>query len=194
MASQWRNIGSVLNRGYEALATVRLFDGEKLGVSVTGTGSTNTNRIERLGFTQAIVASSGLNVEGYPIYSRFAIPIVSYADANSNGVIEASEVTTGADPVYAGSSLPRHQLSLSPELTFLKRRLRVSAQFDYRGGFAQYNHSEANRCGVAVADCRAVNEASRRRSPRKRTRSPSDGCAGRTFMGLLRGRFLHSVA
>lgn len=155
--SQWRNIGAVSNRGFEALATVRLLEGANLGASVTLTGSTNTNRVERLGFTQAIVASSALNVEGYPISSRFARPILSYTDANGNGILEASEITTGATPEYAGASLPKHQLSVSPELTFLRRRLRVSAQFDYRGGFKQFNQSEANRCGLAISDCEAVN-------------------------------------
>ncbi|MEO8334977.1 MAG: TonB-dependent receptor [bacterium] len=158
--SQWRNIGSVLNEGVEALATIRLLQGDKLGANLTITGSTNTNRIERLGFAQAIVASSGLNVEGYPIFSRFARPILSYADANGNGILEASEITTGPTPEYAGSSLPRKQLSVSPEVSLFRNRLRVSAQFDYRGDFAQYNHSEANRCGLAISDCKAVNDKS----------------------------------
>ena len=182
--SQWRNIGAVLNKGFEGLATVRLLQRTNLGASVTVTGSTNTNKIDAFGFEQLVIASPGLNAQGYPIFSRFARPILSYADANGNGILEASEINVGADPVYVGPSLPKKQISFSPELTFLRAQLRLSAQFDYRGGFVQYNQSEGNRCALLTSDCRAVNDKTAPLDQQARAVAAQTAALGSTAWGF----------
>lgn len=155
---QWRNLGAVLNRGIEGLVTIRPIQRQAATLDITLNGSVNTNRIEKLGFNQPVIANDGLNVVGYPLFSRFARPILSYADANGNGIIEPSEITLGPTPVFQGASLPSRELSVTTALILMEGRLTVSSQFDHRGGFLQRNLPEANRCSPNIADCRAAND------------------------------------
>jgi hypothetical protein len=90
--------------------------------------------------------------------SRFARPILGFNDANGNGVIEEGELTVGDTDVYIGPALPPRQASVSTSLTLFQRRLRVSAQFDHRGGDVITNFLAINRCSLFLSDCPAVND------------------------------------
>lgn len=77
----------------------------------------------------------------------------SFADANDDGIISRDEVHVDDAVVFLGSTVPTRELSLGPTLG-LFGWLRLSALFDYRGGFKQYNANEAERC--AIRNCRAM--------------------------------------
>jgi hypothetical protein len=48
--------------------------------------------------------------------------------------------------VFVGYSAPRQFLSVTPGFDFLRKKLRVQALFDYRGGNSYYNNTERIRC------------------------------------------------
>ena len=50
------------------------------------------------------------------------------------------------------------QITAAPSIRLFDRRVTVSSQFDYRGGFVQANVNEFNRCSTAIANCRAAND------------------------------------
>jgi TonB-dependent SusC/RagA subfamily outer membrane receptor len=158
VTSQWRNIGSVLNEGIEGLLRLRLLDRPELGLNLLLNGSVNNNKVKALGFDQPLIQSAGLHVPGYPVFSRFYRPILSYADANGNGIIEESEITVGPNPVFAGPAVPKSQLSTTPQVVLFNGRVTVSSQFDHRGGFVQTNVNELNRCSTGINNCRAAND------------------------------------
>jgi TonB-dependent SusC/RagA subfamily outer membrane receptor len=154
VASRWENIGSVRNRGIEGLLWLQPIDRAIATWDVSLNGSIDDNKVLDLGG----VTSSAFMRVGYPLYGRFERPIIGYADANNNGIIEVSELRMGDTAVYRGPSFPPRQLTANSALSLLKHRLRVSTQFDYRGGHRLENTTELSRCIGAIGNCRAVND------------------------------------
>jgi TonB-dependent SusC/RagA subfamily outer membrane receptor len=160
ISARQENIGSVSNRGVEGMVSATPIDNGSTTWSLTLSGSANHNRLETIG---AGIGFIGVNTsvqsrQGYPLISAFARPILAYADANGNGIIEESEVTVGDTLVYLGPSSAPRQLAASSELALLGGRLRISAQFDHRGGAVITNFAETNRCSTFLSGCRAVND------------------------------------
>jgi TonB-dependent SusC/RagA subfamily outer membrane receptor len=160
IAARQENIGSVRNRGVEGMISATPIDNGSTVWNVALSGSVNRNRLERIG---AGIAFIGLNPsvqsrQGYPLISAFARPILGYADANGNGIIEESELTVGDTLVYVGSTSAPRQVALTSELALFGGRVRVSTQFDHRGGATITDFAEANRCSLFLGGCRAVND------------------------------------
>ncbi|HEY2066974.1 MAG TPA: SusC/RagA family TonB-linked outer membrane protein [Gemmatimonadaceae bacterium] len=160
--SRQENVGSVRNRGVETLLNVRLVDRSRTSWDVNLNGSWNRNRVERLtttGLPRPLTPSPTGIAQDYPLFGRFDRPILGFSDTNGNGVIESSEVQVGDSIVYLGSSIPTRQITFGSTLSFLDGRLRISTQFDYRGGFTGSRIGEVNRC-TFFNNCRAVNDPS----------------------------------
>ena len=124
-------------------------------------GSLNRNRLERIGAGLTSIATASPTYQsrgGYPLFSIFVRPILSYADANGNGIIEEREIRVGDSVAYAGPVLPPRQLTLATAVSALGKRLRLATQFDYRGGHKLVNYTEVNRCSTFAGNCRAVND------------------------------------
>jgi hypothetical protein len=81
---------------------------------------------------------------GYPIAGLWGHPAI-VRDANGDGVIERAEITHAPDSVYLGASIPTREAGLATSLTTF-RRLTLSAQLDYYGGFKKSNGTELYRC------------------------------------------------
>ena len=160
IATRQENIGSVRNRGVEGLVTVTAVDRPSVAWSVTVNGSVNHNRLEALAPGVLLLGDSPANRSkpGFPLVSRFARPILGFSDANGNGIIEESELTVGDTDQYVGPAVPPRQLSVSTSLALLQGRLRLSAQFDHRGGNVITNYLAINRCSLFLSDCLAVND------------------------------------
>ncbi len=90
--------------------------------------------------------------EGYPINGLFENPILGYEDKNGDGLITywpdsaRNEIFVGPDDVFLGYNQPRLIGSLTSGFDLLRRRVRVQALFDYRGGHKWYNNTERIRC------------------------------------------------
>jgi TonB-linked SusC/RagA family outer membrane protein len=162
VASRIENLGVVSNKGFEASILARVIEGRSLqwdlGLEVAG----NRNRLVSLaegtpsptgfGFRQAV---------GYPLYGTWWPAMVSFADANHDGIITGSEVVTTDTAVFNGSTLPTRTAALTSTLTLFRNRVRIGAQLEYKGGFRTLDVNTLFSCGLGPrVNCRGLNDAS----------------------------------
>lgn len=138
--SMLRNIGEIRNTGLELGVTAQLLRTEPVTWSTTFNLSRNHNLVTQLG---AGVLPFGRDdarvVAGYPLFGRWARPILGYADANHNNIIERSEVLLGDTLVYMGASESNYEANLFTTLSLLRGALTVGASFAYQNGLTQFN-------------------------------------------------------
>jgi hypothetical protein len=149
------NEGSVQNTGIEVNLNTTLIDRRALGWDVTISGSHNTNKILSLGNTLAgtptpTIGTGGTRDSvGLPVNGVFVNPY-TWSDANGDGIITPNEVSitptnapgTAAGFIYGGYSLPRDILSITNGFDLFQRRLRLSAEADYKGGYDLFNSTD----------------------------------------------------
>ena len=151
--SRWDNVGSVRNRGWEALLNARLADTRVLQWDATLTAARNSNKLISLAEgIEPILLGSNRNqqkhIPGYPLGGYWQRPI-TYADANGDGMLQVSEVSIGDTAVYLGQPIPTREGSLSSSLT-LFGWLRVSGLLDYKGGHQLLNFTRFDRCSWEI--------------------------------------------
>ncbi len=160
-AAQFVNLGSVQNRGLEAVLNISTNLAQGVGMDLTLSGSHNTNKLITLGAGVSPI-SAGNNtrhVPGYPIFGYWAQPILGYKDINGDGILTSSEVFVGDTSVFLGYSIPRNEAAINLGLTLFHNRLRIGGQVDYRGGFMANNFTDYFRCTSSAANnCRALND------------------------------------
>lgn len=158
-SSQFVNLGRVFNGGNEFTVNATALDNRSVKFDLSLAGSTLDNKLEQLGAgIPPIVFGTQRHVEGYPLGGYWTQQIVSYKDANNDGILDRSEVTVTDTAVYRGPVLPTWEFNLTPTLT-LMRNLRLSALVQRRGGNYVYNNTEEFRCTTsAFSNCRAVND------------------------------------
>ncbi|MDQ4080854.1 MAG: TonB-dependent receptor, partial [Gemmatimonadota bacterium] len=144
---RFENLGEVLNTGWEALLDAQLIDADWFGWNLTATASTNRNKLVSLGGVPPIIASSTIRqIEGYPLNGWWSRRLISYGDADGDGVITLSEIVVSDSVQFHGYSSPRREAAFTNTFRFLQRRLRLAAMLDYRGGHLVYNNTERIRC------------------------------------------------
>jgi TonB-linked SusC/RagA family outer membrane protein len=158
---QYVNLGRVFNGGNELSVTGTALDLPNARLEFIVTGSTLKNRLEELGKDIApIVFGTQRHEQGYPLGGYWTQRIVSYADADHNGILTRNEVQVTDTVEYRGASLPKFEFAVTPTLT-LFRDLRISALLQHRGGNFVYNQTEEFRCTTsAFSNCRSVNDPS----------------------------------
>lgn len=156
--SQFFNLGRVSNRGFEFRVDTRILDGNTLAWDLALSGSFTRNKLNRLGEGVAPITLgfSQQHVEGFPLGGFWAVPILSFNDANKDGVIEIGEYTLGDSAVYRGSPIPTRELALNSGISLFKSRFRIGTQFDYRGGHIVDNATESFRCAGGIVYCRGL--------------------------------------
>jgi len=134
-----KNLGAVRNTGIEASLNSQIFDSPSFGWDMTLSGSHNKNTLVTLGLqddgktpTPTIGTTTRQQV-GYALNSYFS-QAYTYADANGDGIITASEITLGDTGVYMGQPLPPDQVAFQNGFDFLRKKLRIIASLDYKGG------------------------------------------------------------
>lgn len=135
------NVGIVRNTGIEIGAYVAPLTLKKLNWELHGSLSKNDNKVIELGQGQESMATSDLTtriVKGYPLFSRWTEPILSYEDINGNGVIDKHEVKLGDTAIYMGRQDPAYQVSMNSNV-LLFGSLNVSMNFNYQHGLTQNN-------------------------------------------------------
>ncbi|MDQ6925907.1 MAG: TonB-dependent receptor, partial [Candidatus Eremiobacteraeota bacterium] len=154
--AQYRNLGAVSNRGFEALLSLTPVRADLFAWTSTFNFSSNRNRLLQLGLPAPVVFAGGLQRQevGYPLGGYWGHTI-SYADSNKNGIIEPNEVVPDSVASFLGSSFPTRTLGWTNDFTVL-RWPRLSALLDYKGGFRQFNSSEDFRC--QLARCQGLND------------------------------------
>lgn len=157
-SSQFRNLGSAKNTGWEYSVNARVFDTRPASFDVTFTGSTNNNSLITLGKLPTgkdvppILLGNQQIRAGYPLGGYWLRPI-TFKDANGDGIISRNEVTVGDTNVYMGSPFASREYSVTPALS-LFGFLRIAAQFDHKGGFKVFNNTARFRC--AFGNCSAA--------------------------------------
>lgn len=156
LTNQFANIGNIQNTGLELTYNQKILDSKNVGLDFTLTGSTNKNRMLKLGDGVSPIASGNRdtqrNLPGYPLYGLWS-KTINYNDANGDGIIVLSEMTFSDTAVYQGASFPTREVAFSPSLELFNRKLRLSTQFDSKWGFLKFNNTLRHQCMNGVT-CR----------------------------------------
>lgn len=157
-ATQFQNLGAVLNTGWEYVANVKAFDVSNAQFDVSLNASTNHNKLLTLGLLPTgakvpsiVVNSAQQHRVGYSLGSYWLKPM-TFKDANGDGIIARSEITVGDTAVYQGNIFPTKNFSVTPNLT-LFNWMRFSALIDYKGGYKLFDNTARFRC--TFGNCRA---------------------------------------
>ena len=151
-ATQFENLGAVVNRGVEGLVDVRVLDGRLLGWDVSVNAAYNTNFIAEMGVDPAtgkpippIVGTTTRQTAGYPINGWWQQPY-TFADKDGNGIITADEITVADSRQFIGYPNPRWEVTYTSGIDLFNKRVRINALFDHKSGFYQLNGTERIRC------------------------------------------------
>ncbi|MCX5760587.1 MAG: TonB-dependent receptor, partial [Gemmatimonadetes bacterium] len=149
VASYLANLGGVQNAGVEYNLRAQIIDRREIGWDVSYAGSVNNNKVVSIG---SLVAAPYTNPQiGYPLASAWG-RIITYDDANKDGLLARSEVTItpAATQGYLGTYNPPRQVAVSSGVELLNHRLRLSALVDRRAGGRVLNLEAALPCLVAL--------------------------------------------
>ena len=169
---QFANLGTSTNKGFEGRINARVFEFRDARFEITAIGSTNKNRLVTLGNLPSgdpippIVFGPQRHVSGYAL-GGYWDEGYTFQDLNNDGIITrvncpgqptvaggpACEFTRTADLQYLGNPLPTREFSISPRIGF-SDWLEISALFDYKGGFKQFNNTARFRCNFG--NCQAA--------------------------------------
>ena len=182
--AQYRNLGAVSNRGFEALLTLVPVKARAAAWTSTFNFSANRNRLTKLGLPAPVVFNGGRQRHevGYPLGGYWDRVIQSYKTVN--GVVDPNSLVFSDTAQYLGSSLPTCTLGWTNDVTFFGW-LRASALVDYKGGFRQFNSSEDFRC--QLARCRGLNDPTA--SPDRQARSIASNVSGVNSGWIEQGDF-----
>jgi TonB-linked SusC/RagA family outer membrane protein len=154
--TRFENLGSVTNKGAEAVISAQLLTRQNLGWDMTFTGSVNTNKLVNMGGVPPQVGATTRQTAGYPLNGYWQRKY-TYSDANSDGIIASSELTVDDSSTFVGASMPKTELVLSNGIEFWGRKLRLQALADYKGGHYLYNNTFRFQCTDA-RNCRGRND------------------------------------
>jgi outer membrane receptor protein involved in Fe transport len=162
LTTQFVNIGNIKNQGAEFTWNQRIIDRKVAALSFTFTGSTNKNRMTKLGEGVSSIASGNRNTQqnrpGYPLFGLWD-KTISFADKNGDGIITfnsnkaLSELTFSDTAVYQGNTFPTREVAFSPALELFGKKLKISGQVDSKWGFRKFNNTLRHQCMNGVT-CR----------------------------------------
>jgi len=156
LTTQFVNIGNIKNSGLELTWNQRVIDRDAAAVSFLLTGSTNKNRMTKLGEGVSPIASGNRNTQrnlpGYPLFGLWDREI-RFNDANGDGIIVANELTFSDTAVYQGNTFPTREVAFTPTIELFNKKLRVSGQVDSKWGFKKFNNTLRHQCMNGVT-CR----------------------------------------
>ena len=165
--TQFANLGEVDNAGVEVLLTLRALSLKNVDWQITGSLSTNGDKIKSLGGVPSLVANAGqFNTLDHAIGGIWARRVVSADQDPTTGL--ATNVLCDGGPgksplacatapfVFLGTPTPSRSGTIANTVT-LYRRLRLYALVDFRGGNKVFNAVEALRCagqalGAGICD------------------------------------------
>jgi hypothetical protein len=138
------NIGDVLNTGQEVTLNVIPIQRRALSWTMNANLSHDHNKVVHLApdlLSQCLRTCDTRIVPGYPLASTWAQSIVSYGDANGDGIIEAREIRLADSAVYIGAETPNYQVNVATDVSLLNGQLSVHGTFAYTNGLTQYNQA-----------------------------------------------------
>jgi hypothetical protein len=159
---RFENLGAVVNRGVEILASGRLVDRPGFSWDVTVNAGHNTNFVADLGIDPEtgepippiIISSTTRQVEGYPVNGWWQQPY-TFSDVDGNGIITANELTVDDSLQFVGYPNPRWELTYTTGFNLFDNRLRIVGLFDHKSGYYQLNGTDRIRCESRL-NCRGL--------------------------------------
>ena len=158
---QYFNAGEVTKHGLELMLRGTPISMDNVGLDLTFSVSTNSNKITSLGGSTRIPATTYIEHRvGYPVGSWFGKQILSaQLDASgdainvmcSNGTGGSVDCSTAPD-VYLGNTIPKTEGGFQAGLT-LFRNIRVNTLLDFKTGFKKLDGNRRVRCNL-FAECR----------------------------------------
>jgi len=136
------NVGVINNKGFELTLGFVPIRSDLITWNTQVSLSRNSNKVLSLapGVTPFFDPTGTERVvAGYPLFGRWARPIIGYQDVNKDGIIESSEVQVGDSLVYMGSTEPDITASFGEQFSLFRGRISVSMMFQYQGGLTQLN-------------------------------------------------------
>ena len=138
------NVGVIRNTGVELQLTAEPVQTDLVSLGGNLLISRNRNLVVSLarGVTPFFNPSGdGRVIAGYPLYGRWARPIIGYRDLNGDGLITANEVQVGDSAVFMGESMPNYTAAFGTHAGFLRGHVTVDAEFSYTNGLTQINET-----------------------------------------------------
>jgi TonB-linked SusC/RagA family outer membrane protein len=156
LTTQFVNVGSIQNTGWELNFNQRIIERRSLAIELGITASTNENKMLKLGDGISPIASGNRdtqrNLPGYPLFGLWSRSI-SFNDANNDGVLVLSELTFGDTAVFQGNITPKYEMAFTPVVVLLNGRMRLTGQLDRKWGFIKFNNTLRHQCMNGVS-CR----------------------------------------
>jgi TonB-linked SusC/RagA family outer membrane protein len=176
VTSLQQNVGKTQNWGHEVSMNATLVDRRNFGWDITVSGGHNQNKWVSLGTDPATctTAADGTVSDcqqrvigaGTVVQERQGDPLFNvwynsytYADANHDGVIQASEVHVSDTLSSRGPGFANDVASIQNGFDLFKRRVRINATFDYKSGGNTLDDNYF-RCSSTPKACRETNDPS----------------------------------
>jgi TonB-dependent starch-binding outer membrane protein SusC len=156
-SSQFFNLGSVTNRGWDGSVRVEALRTRHVNARLGMGFSANSNRLVAIGDTTIPPITIGIqrHVEGSPLGGYWA-PAYEYEDRNNDGIIQWDEVWLSEQQdneddglSYFGQPFPSRELSFTLDMNVLGM-FRISGLLDHKGGHHQWNWGGRLRCAEAA--------------------------------------------
>jgi TonB-linked SusC/RagA family outer membrane protein len=139
---QLENIGTVRNTGIEATLTAQLVRSDPVTWTASLNLTRNHNLVTALGAgVQPFGTNDARIVAGYPLFGRWAKPIIGFSDVDHNGIITRNEVLLGDSLVFMGGSDPNYESNLFTTLGLLRGKITISGSLAYQSGLTQINQT-----------------------------------------------------
>ena len=147
----FKNIGVIRNTGTELTFSAQLVESRAFSWTAGGNFSNDKNVVVRLNPGQPTIVNGTTRIEaGYPLWGTWALPIVSFADVNHDGIIEPNEIAYGDSAVFVGQADPKYQANFNTGITLFSGRLSINAAFAYQDGLTQTNDGAVNSGAFAL--------------------------------------------
>ncbi|HET9441382.1 MAG TPA: SusC/RagA family TonB-linked outer membrane protein [Longimicrobiales bacterium] len=161
---RFENIGKVSNTGWEVLVRAQALNLRNVRWELQGTFSNNNNKLVELGEgVTPIIFGLGANTQrhttGFPIGGYWDRRMTSFDDANSNGIIEPSEVVLTDTAEFIGNPNPGREYAFATTLTLFELA-KVNVTIDGKGDYVLNNSTRFFRCASAFVNCREAYDAS----------------------------------
>jgi len=146
---RWENIGVVRNTGIELGLGIEPIRTDLLAWRANLQLSSDRNVVVELGdgvepFYTDLGEGRTRVAAGYPLFGRWAKPVLGYTDRNGDGVLDPGEIVYGDTAVYVGSTLPEFSASLHSTFSLFRGALSISAGLLYEDGMTQFNTLRKN--------------------------------------------------
>jgi len=147
LPSVWVNVGDLEGHGFEATATIPVFERRSARADLALAYSYHTDKVLSLGALPDYKDWSGTGYAvGYPMGSTFGYRILGVSDTvggRADSIILRNEITMDTAVTFFGVVTPPRTYTATPTVSLFNGFVRLSALFDRETGFVRYDDISA---------------------------------------------------